>query len=183
MNNMELVQPIRDSSLIHQFKIELMKKSPKEYLLFNLAIELGLKITDIMPLTVWDLKNKSEIIVKEDKTGEPICFFISPGIRTEIDSFTHGMTGGELLFASKKGGKKSMTRLQILKSLNEVGQRLGIQDIGTHTLRKTFGYHHYQEHKDISLLQNIFSHSTPAVTLRYIGIEDMNQSRVEDFFL
>ena len=33
-------------------------------------------------------------------------------------------------------------------------------------------YHHYQKFKDVVLLQKIFNHSTPEVTLRYIGIEE-----------
>ena len=45
------------------------------------------------------------------------------------------------------------------------------EKIGTHTMRKTFGYHHYKKFKDIAMLQKIFNHSSPAITLRYIGIE------------
>lgn len=45
------------------------------------------------------------------------------------------------------------------------------EKVGTHTMRKTFGYHHYQKFKDVAILQKIFNHSTPQVTLRYIGIE------------
>ena len=44
-------------------------------------------------------------------------------------------------------------------------------NVGTHTMRKTFGYHHYQKFKDVAILQKIFNHSSPQVTLRYIGIE------------
>ena len=51
-------------------------------------------------------------------------------------------------------------------------------------LRKTFGYHFYQEKKDIALLQTIFNHSTPTVTLRYIGInQDMIDSNLKSFSL
>ena len=48
----------------------------------------------------------------------------------------------------------------------------GLQErVGTHTMRKTFGYHHYQKFKDVAMLQKIFNHSSPQITLRYIGIE------------
>ena len=49
---------------------------------------------------------------------------------------------------------------------------------GTHTLRKTFGYHHYHKFKDVALLQKIFNHYSPSITLRYIGIdqEEINNS-------
>jgi integrase len=46
----------------------------------------------------------------------------------------------------------------------------GVRNVGTHTLRKTFGYHFYQQFKDPSLLQEFFGHTDPAVTLKYIGL-------------
>ncbi|MEA3422209.1 MAG: tyrosine-type recombinase/integrase [Bacillota bacterium] len=45
-----------------------------------------------------------------------------------------------------------------------------IENFGTHNLRKTFGYHLYQKTKDVVTLQEIYNHSDPSVTLRYIGI-------------
>jgi integrase len=181
---MELVQPIKDTNLIEQFKTELLKKGSKDYMLFDMAINIGIKITDIINLTVWDVKNKSQVIIKDAKTKKAKSFFISPTACEEINKFIVGMASGELLFASKKGGKKPITKLQAYKALNEVGRKLGIDDIGTHTLRKTFGYHHYQKHNDIILLQDIFSHATPGITLRYIGIDDdMKDSTIEDFFI
>ena len=45
-------------------------------------------------------------------------------------------------------------------------------NFGTHTLRKTFGYHFYKQFKDIVMLQKILNHSHPSITLRYIGIDE-----------
>lgn len=51
-------------------------------------------------------------------------------------------------------------------------KKVGLEErIGTHSMRKTFGYHHYQQFKDIALLQKIFNHSSQLITLRYIGID------------
>ena len=53
-----------------------------------------------------------------------------------------------------------------------VAKSVGIKErIGTHTLRKTFGYHAYNNGYDITLIQKLFNHSSPQITLRYIGIE------------
>ena len=49
---------------------------------------------------------------------------------------------------------------------------LGRDDIGTHTMRKTFGYHHYKRNKDVATLQMLFNHSASSITLKYIGITD-----------
>ncbi|MCF8009832.1 MAG: tyrosine-type recombinase/integrase [Clostridiales bacterium] len=55
--------------------------------------------------------------------------------------------------------------------LNEAARSVGIKDkIGTHTLRKTFGYHAYKKGYDITILQKLFNHTAPLITLRYIGI-------------
>ncbi|WP_425389003.1 hypothetical protein [Domibacillus iocasae] len=51
-------------------------------------------------------------------------------------------------------------------------------------MRKTFGYHFYQQTKDVAMLQQIFGHSAPSVTLRYIGInEDMMDQALQSFSL
>ena len=56
--------------------------------------------------------------------------------------------------------------------IKEACIRAGIAEhVGTHTLRKTFGYHHYQKFKDPIILQKIFNHSSQRITLTYIGIE------------
>lgn len=46
-----------------------------------------------------------------------------------------------------------------------------MENIGTHTMRKTFGYHFYQKTKDAAMLMKIFNHSNIYITLRYIGME------------
>ncbi len=52
-----------------------------------------------------------------------------------------------------------------------MAKSVGIKEkIGTHTLRKTFGCHAYNNDYDITLIQKLFNYSSPGVTLRYIGI-------------
>ena len=68
--------------------------------------------------------------------------------------------------------------------LNQAARQVGLSDIGTHTLRKTFGYHFYQRTKDVALLQKVFNHSSPSITLRYIGIDqDVIDKAIEGFRL
>lgn len=65
-------------------------------------------------------------------------------------------------------------------TIYDVTKSVGIKErIGTHTLRKTFGYHAYNNGYDITLIQKLFNHSSPAVTLRYIGI---TQDEIQDLF-
>jgi site-specific recombinase XerD len=61
---------------------------------------------------------------------------------------------------------------------------VGQEEIGTHTLRKTFGYHFYKKTKHVAMLQDIFNHSAPIVTKRYIGIsQDEIDQAIDEFSL
>jgi integrase len=94
------------------------------------------------------------------------------------------MEDKEYLFKSQKGNNKPISRVQAYRILNNASEKIGLKEIGTHTLRKTFGYWHYQQYKDIALLQELFNHSAPSITLRYIGInQDIMDRTIEDFYL
>ncbi|EEM68408.1 PCZ2.8 [Bacillus thuringiensis serovar andalousiensis BGSC 4AW1] len=76
----------------------------------------------------------------------------------------------EWLFPSRKGDK-NITTTQAYRQLNKAAAMVDIEDgIGTHTMRKTFGYWYYKQTKDVAKLQKILNHSHPEVTLIYIGI-------------
>jgi integrase len=79
--------------------------------------------------------------------------------------------------------------LQAYRIINQAAEMVGLVvrdhqerivkgEIGTHTLRKTFGYHAYKNGTDIVLLQDIFNHSSPSTTLRYIGITEDDKQEV-----
>jgi len=90
----------------------------------------------------------------------------------------------EYLFQSRKGEDKPIIRVQAYGILNSAGSKVDLKEIVTHTLRKTFGYWHYKQNKDVALLQEIFNHSAPSVTLRYIGInEGIKYNSIENFYL
>ena len=55
---MNFVQPIRDPVLIEQIEKYLKNKNERDYILFLLGIYTGLRISDILSLTVKDLRNK-----------------------------------------------------------------------------------------------------------------------------
>ena len=73
------------------------------------------------------------------------------------------------LFTSQKGSK-AISTMQVYRILTDAADYLGRDDVGTHTMRKTFGYHHYKQLKDVAILQEIFNHAAPSITNRYIGI-------------
>lgn len=90
-------------------------------------------------------------------------------IQNEIDEYLEFINDGDYLFKSKRGNKP-IQRVQAYRIINKSAESIGLKNIGTHSLRKTFGYHYYQRTHDISLLMELFNHSSQSVTLRYIGI-------------
>ena len=86
-----------------------------------------------------------------------------------IEDYTFLKADDEYLFASRKGDGP-ISRVQAYRILNKAANDVGLKEIGTHTLRKTFGYHFYRANHNVAMLQQLFNHSSPAITLRYIGI-------------
>lgn len=182
---MEFVQPIRDKNLIEDIKNELLKKGSRNLMLFVFGINTGLRISDILNLKVLDVKNSTHVVLREEKTGKERRFLLNANLRQQLEPYIKNMNDNDYLFKSREGNNKPLSRVQAYRIINSTIKKLGIRDkIGTHTLRKTFGYHHYQQFKDVAVLQSIFNHSAPSVTLRYIGInDDIKDKTLEAFSL
>ncbi|WCL68409.1 tyrosine-type recombinase/integrase [Lactiplantibacillus plantarum] len=74
----------------------------------------------------------------------------------------------EYLFTNRQHQPLSVNA--VYKLFQTIARKMHRTDIGTHTLRKTFGYHYYQQTHDIGTLMMIFNHSSEAITKRYIGL-------------
>ncbi len=180
---MRYVQPIRDLGQIEKFKRILKEKSYRNYFLFVLGLNTGLRIGDMLKLKVMDVKDKIHITLQEEKTGRTKIFKLNPSIQSVIADYVWLKENQEYLFPSRQGNKP-ISRFMAYKIIKDAGNKIGLKEIGTHTLRKTFGYHFYKKNKDVALLQSIFNHSAPSVTLRYIGInQNIMDNAIDDFSL
>lgn len=180
---MKIVQPIRDKEKIAEIKDILRRQSLRDWFMFVAGLNTGLRIGDLLQLRVSQVKNKTHIIITESKTEKEKRFRINESFAEVVDFYTKGMSEDDFLFPSRKGDKP-IGRVQAYRILNSAAKSVGLEEIGTHTLRKSFGYHFYQKTKDVALLQEIFNHSAPSVTLRYIGInQDVMDKAINDFSL
>ncbi|KAA0944164.1 site-specific integrase [Sporosarcina sp. ANT_H38] len=167
---MNFVQPIRDPELIREIKRFLREKSHRNYMLFVTGINSGLRISDILQLRVSDTERAYFNLV-EMKTDKKKRIEMTPNLRKELKEYVEGKEPHEFLFQSREGVNKAIGRSMAYKILRDAAAHVDLDDIGTHTLRKTFGYHFYKQYKNIAILQKIFNHSDPKVTLGYIGID------------
>ena len=81
---MATVQPIKDMKVLEKFKSEAMKSSYRNFMLVVFQLNTGLRIGDIVGLTVNDVKG-THISIQEEKTNKFKRFPISH-IRKELDS-------------------------------------------------------------------------------------------------
>jgi len=182
------VQPLRTPAEIAKFREALAiagkssGQSERNLLLFNIGINTGLRIGDIVKLRIEDVKGRTNFKILEGKTEKPRTVHLK-AIMVDIAEYLDGKPSEGWLFPSRKGDGH-ITTTQAYRILTKAADLIGRNDIGTHTCRKTFGYHYYKRTKDVATLMEIFNHSNQSTTKRYIGIrEDEIADSLKDFRL
>ena len=166
---MNTVEPIRNKKTLNKIK-EILSENQRDFLIFTVGTNCGLRISDILSLNVKDVKDKSYIDITEKKTKKTKKIPVNETLKSLIEDFIKNRNENEPLFLSYLNNR--MERTQCYRIINKACKKAGVNyKIGTHTLRKTFGYHHYKKFKDVAILQKIFNHSAPGITLRYLGID------------
>jgi len=179
------VEPIRDKAQIKQMFHYLSQKDPKYDLIFKFGLNTGLRISDILPLKVKDiLTNNGEfrnyLVLKETKTKKEKKIKLNETLRKRLILYIKekNLSLGDYLFPSKKGGH--IGRIQAYRVLKEAADMVGIENFGTHSLRKTWGYWTYKMSRyNIGLIMDTFNHSSQSITLRYIGV---NQDQKDELY-
>lgn len=177
------VEPIRDKKDIQDIYDYLKEKNMRDAVLFATGIYTGLRISDILLLRVRDVRGKEYICLREKKTGKQKRIKINRFLKKLYADYIGNKKDYECLFHGKERINKPITRQQAYNILQDAAEHIGLADaIGTHTMRKTFGYHYYQKTKDVGMLMEIFNHDHPSITLRYIGITQKNIAKAYDEF-
>ena len=180
-----LVEPIKSKKDIEAIEKYLAKHSLRNQLIWVFGTNTGLRISDILALNVEDVQNKQYVEIIEKKTKKYKRFPLNNKLRNLIKEYLkirdkqYSLTNEEPLFIGKNHCR--LDRSQVYRFINDVCRDLGISvNVGTHTMRKSFGYHHYKQNNDVALLQKIFNHSSPSITMRYIGIaqEELDESYI-----
>lgn len=185
---MEFVEPIRDRKKIEDMKVILAAGDfgDRNVLLFSLGINTAYRISDLRTLKLNDVlevsRNKviarDRLAMKEKKTGKNNSVFISKKLRKQIENYVQQYFPEDVaarnfdryLFPSRNGTDKPLARESLWRIISNAAGRLGLKHIGTHSMRKTFGYFLYKDGTNLALIQDLLNHSSQRETLRYIGI-------------
>lgn len=171
------VYPIKDKEKIKALKVALLETGFRDYLLSCLILETGYRGNDILDLKVKDVVDKKEIEIIEKSTGKKKKIEISEQLQEDIKKYISNKNPEEYLFASQLGGEP-ITPTQAYRIISQAGKKAGLEGVSLHSLRKTFGYWHFVENKDINFLQKHFNHSAPIVTYRYIDINREERKKI-----
>ena len=173
---MELVYPITDRNKLDAMADYLYNSNIRDYLMFEIGINLGIRVSDFTQQKVGFYReacNKGYVEMKPRKTSrynKKITVPINPDLKKLIEEYIADKSDDEWMFPSRKHGY-SITRQQVYRVLNDAANVAGITDnIGCHSMRKTFGYWHYKYNNDVHMLMEIFNHADESVTMRYIGM-------------
>ena len=170
------VDPIRFEKDIKKIK-RLLKDSPRDLLLFTMGINNGLRISDLLKLRVGDVREVAAgetLRIKETKTGKENVLMINKSVHKILVEYLEEAKpkNEDYLFQSRNGNNKPLTRETVHKMVKEWTRSLK-GHYGTHTLRKTFGYMQRTKYAvSFEVLCKRFGHSSPAITMRYLGIDD-----------
>ena len=162
-------EPIKNKKDIQAVEQYLKTHNMRNYVIWVLGLNSGLRVSDICGLNVSDVVDKTHITIIEKKTQKQKSFYINDKLKRVLKNFTKNRCLEEPLFLGKRG--KRLDRKEVYRFIVNTCKTLKIRvKASTHLMRKTFGYHHYQKFKDAIILQKIFNHSSQRITLMYIGV-------------
>lgn len=151
-----------------------MRFSRQMSLVWQLGINLGLRISDLLSVKYKDIKD-DRLVMVESKTGKIASIVLNDKAFSIINHLRERYPNHEYVFQSYRSRAmhnkppRPLTRRAVSRAFEQVGQEIKIA-LGTHSMRKTRGYHLYQESKDIGRVMKMLRHSSEEQTLRYIGI-------------
>ena len=186
------VEPIRDWDKIQEIKSLLLeRKRYRDWLMFTLGLNFALRISDLLKLRISDVYDqdmfpKGRIKLREKKTGKENILTITNGSRESLIQYVKMVRipfSDDFLFKSREGGNRPIDRVQAYRIIKSIVHQVGLDDInvGTHTMRKSWGYHAYKRFN--MSLDNIMlklNHQSIQSTKRYIGLTMEEKEEIEN---
>ena len=190
----QIVLPIKDSNVLKEVQDTLLhnfKAGRRNYTIFQVGKATLLRVSDVLRLKQTDVFDdygaiRQHAFIKDKKTGKPNTLNLRP-VMNDLAIYQQwlkcnryeGQT--EWLFPSTTRPDKHIDERQFYNVMQRVGDLLDINYLGTHTMRKTGAYRVYvQSNYNIGLVMRLLNHSSEAMTLAYLGLDQVSREQMLD---
>ena len=185
---MGTTQPIRKQSELELLKEYFINRNEiRNYALLVLGLNIPLRISDLLSIhwnDVYDEKNRrffSHLQIIEKKTGKRNYLVLNSSTLQALQLLQNSLENTlpeHYIFTANNSRNKPLTRVSAYLIIHNAAESIGLQNIGCHSLRKTFGYHAWKNGVHLALIMSIYNHSSIAITKRYLGIEQEDKDNV-----
>lgn len=171
----QLVLPIKDSNILHEVEDTLLhnfKAGRRNYTIFQVGKATLLRVSDLLALRRNEIFNNDGTIAKnayirDKKTGKPNTLYLKP-VKQDLKDYFQWLNQQNLhsdwLFPSTKHPDRHITEKQFYK-----------------IMAKTGAYRVYtQTHYNIGLVMSLLNHSSEAMTLKYLGLDQVSREQMLD---
>lgn len=196
----ELVLPIKDRQMLKQVLetlLENFKYGRRNYTIFQVGKATLLRVSDVLKLKksdIFDEKGnvKRNAFTIDKKTRKQNVLYLKPVesdlveyrrwlINYQLDHPELKVYQSEWLFPSFHDANKPIGTKQFWRIMKKVGDLLNINYLGTHTMRKTGAYLVYEQtNHNIALVMKLLNHSSEAMTLAYLGLDQESRENMLD---
>ena len=187
---MGTTQPIRRNEEIEELKKYFLNKGEvRNYVLITMGINTALRISDLLELRWKDVWNcarncfKEHLTLEEKKTKKQQIIYLNTACISALQ-LLRKQVGDDVdaewyLFQSRVGNNQHIGRNRAYSLIKHAWNELGYEgNVSCHSLRKTFGYHAWQNGISPAVIMTIYNHSSMEITKRYLTIEQDDKDRV-----
>jgi len=186
------VLPIKDSNVLQLVQgtlLNFFKAGRRNYTIFQVGKATLLRVSDILTLKWTDVFDdqgnvRQNTYLHDRKTGKANHLYLKPVVG-DLLAYQRWLEQeniiSEWLFPSTKRPGQHITEKQFYKVMAKVGDLLDLDYLGTHTMRKTGAYRVYmQSNYNIGLVMHLLNHSSEAMTLAYLGLDQASTEEMLD---
>ena len=138
--------------------------------LWNFGLQVALRISDLLTITTAEALT-GRIVLKDGKTSKTRSIDLNTKAMEIVHARRAAYPHHTYLFEveSNRASSKPVSRVAVAVAFKAVGDELRIR-LGTHSMRKTRGWLMHDSGRSIEFICKVLNHSSPAVTMAYIGL-------------
>ena len=186
MREVDAIKNDTDIKMITR-KLQLNHKHNDAYAdIWSFGLQVALRISDLLALTIKEVVGANSINVIEGKTGKTRLITLNKKAKEIVARRANDYPNDVYLFQAK-GNRvgntaKAINRTTVAASFSQVGTELGL-NLGTHSMRKSRGYAMFSKGVPIETISKVLNHANTSVTMRYIGLDAETISKTYEEFV